>query len=174
MNASRRRLLAAMPGLALPALAPRWAQGEDAAPQPMPKLSKTESGDGGTFNEFTPQSERAVRRGDEWLMKTLRRDGSCGVDIGQPADIGCSSMVGLALLSLGNTPVEGKYSREIRQIVSFLLRTVDTMPSDDITSQVQTQLQNKIGRHAHTFFATTFLCEVLGEGYDPDPVEKAV
>jgi hypothetical protein len=127
-----------------------------------------------TFDEWTKQSEKCVEKGVEFLKKTMNRDGSCGVDIGQPADIGCSSMVGLALLSLGNTPVEGKHSREIRQIVSYLLRTVETMPSDDITSQVQTQLQNKIGRHAHTFFATTFLCEVLGEGYDPDPIEKAV
>jgi hypothetical protein len=71
-------------------------------------------------------------------------------------------MVGLTLLSLGNTPVDGSRSREIRSIVSYMLRQVENMPSDDITSQTGTQLQNKIGRHAHTFFATVFLCERSG------------
>ena len=161
-----------MPWLALPALAPSWVWGEDAAP--MPKSSKAESGDSGTFNEFTPQSERAVRRGDEWLMKTLHRDGGCGVDIGQPSDIGCSSMVGLALMAQGNTPVEGQRSREVQRIVSFLLRMVDNMPEGDITAQQGTQLQNKIGRHAHSFFAALFLSEVIGEGWDTEPVRAAL
>jgi hypothetical protein len=48
------------------------------------------------------------------------------------------------------------------------------MPSDDITNQVQTQLQNKIGRHAHSFFAATFLAEVVGEGWDVDPPREAL
>ena len=86
-------------------------------------------------------------------MKTMHRDRGCGVDIGQPTDIGCMSMVGLAMLSQGNTPVEGPWGREVQQIVNFLLRAVRIMPSDDITSAVRTQLQNKIGRHAHSFFA---------------------
>jgi hypothetical protein len=123
-----------------------------------------------TFNEFTPQSERAVSRGDDWLMKTLHRDGGCGVDIGQPTDIGCSAMVGLALMAQGNTPVEGPRSREVQRILSFILRATENMPQDDITSMMGTQLQNKIGRHAHSFFAALFLAEVIGEGWDTEPV----
>lgn len=159
MCLSRRQLLGAS-SLAL--LAPWQAWAEE---------TKTESY---SFEEWTKQSERSVGKGIDFLMKTMHRDGGCGIDIGQPPDIGCTAMVGLALLSLGNTPVEGPRSREVRSIVNYLLRQVDNMPSDDITSQVQTQLQNKIGRHAHTFFATTFLCEVVGEGYDPEPAEKAL
>jgi hypothetical protein len=48
------------------------------------------------------------------------------------------------------------------------------MPSDDITNQGQTQLQNKIGRHAHSFFAALFLAEVVGEGWDTDPAYNAL
>lgn len=138
----------------------------------MPVAKTTDAG--GAFQEFTPQSERAVRRGDEWLLKTMHRDGGCGVDIGQPSDIGCSAMVGLALLAQGNTPVEGPRSREVQRILTFLLRTVETMPEDDITSQQGTQLQNKIGRHAHSFFAALFLSEVIGEGWDAEPVRLAL
>ena len=52
----------------------------------------------------------------------MHRDGGCGVDIGQPPDIGCTAMVGLALMAQGNTPVEGPRSREVQRIVSFILR----------------------------------------------------
>lgn len=164
MQISRRRLLAASPLLFVPAGILRAA--ETGAPS---------ANSDGTFPEFTEKSDRAVKRGVEWLMKTMHRDGGCGVDIGQPSDIGCSAMVGLALLSQGNTPVEGPRSRELRQIVSFMLRTVESMPENDITAQDRTQLQNKIGRHAHSFFAALFLSQVLGEeDLDPEPVRQAL
>lgn len=153
MAFSRRMLLASTPWAL--AAAGRLAAGE---------------ADGHYFQEFTKQSEESARRGVDWLMKTMHRDGSCGIDIGQASDIGCTAMVGLALLAQGNTQVEGPKSREVRKIVGYLLRCVDNMPSDDITSATQTQLQNKIGRHAHSFFATLFLSQVMGEGYDPGTI----
>jgi hypothetical protein len=58
--------------------------------------------------------------------------------------------------------------------VQYLLRCAASMPPGDITSQVQTQLQNKIGRHAHTFFATLMLSQVIGEGWDDRPVRRAL
>jgi hypothetical protein len=126
------------------------------------------------FVEITDKSEDAVAHGTDWLMKTMHRDGGCGVDIGQPDDIGCTAMVGLALLAQGETPVEGRRSRELRQIRKYLLRSVEVMPSDDITAALRTQLQNKIGRHAHSFFAALFLSQVLGEGADDEPVRAAL
>ena len=48
------------------------------------------------------------------------------------------------------------------------------MPNDDITAQQGTQLQNKIGRHAHSFFAALFLAEVIGEGWDTEPVRNGL
>ncbi len=127
-----------------------------------------------SYTEFTPQSEKAVKRGEDWLLKVMRRDGSCGVDIGQPSDIGCSCMVGLALMAQGNTPIEGPRSREVQKILSFILRTTENMPADDITAQTGTQLQNKIGRHAHSFFAALFLAQVIGEGWDTELVREGL
>lgn len=127
-----------------------------------------------SFREVTPQSERAVRTGIEFLLKTINRDGSCGVDVGQPADIGCTSMVGLALLAQGNTPMEGPRSRELRDLRAYILRQTENMPSDDITSATGTQLQNKIGRHAHSFFASLFLSQLLGEGNNPEPIRRGL
>jgi len=171
MFASRRRFVAAasasVAAVSFPTLIGR-------AQDPAVPLPKAATGEPQTFNEFTPQSERAVARGDEWLMKTMHRDGGCGVDIGQPTDIGCSAMAGLALMAQGNTPVEGPRSREVQRIVSFILRATENMPQDDITSMTGTQLQNKIGRHAHSFFAALFLAEVIGEGWDTEPVRTGL
>ncbi len=160
MKLSRRNLLAASPLLLAPGLA-RAAELDS-------------SSDSSGFRELTEASEAAVRKGNQWLMKTMHRDGGCGVDIGQPSDIGCTAMVGLALMAQGNTPVEGEYGSRIRRIVRFMLQTVENMPTNDITSAVQTQLQNKIGRHAHSFFATLFMSQVLGEGNDPDLVRPSL
>lgn len=157
---SRRHLLAASPLLLLPA-ATHLSFGADNEPRD-------------NFREFTEKSEKSIRRGNEWLMKTMHRDGGCGVDIGQSPDIGCTAMVGLALMSQGNTPVEGPYNRELRKIVSYMLKIVENMPSDDITSATSTQLQNKIGRNAHSFFAALFLSQVMGEGLDTKVVRKAL
>ncbi|MCR9118259.1 MAG: hypothetical protein NXI22_15095 [bacterium] len=155
---SRRRLLAS--SLLLPAVT-RFGWAADSEPREK-------------FREFTEKSEKAIRRGNEWVMKTMHRDGGCGVDVGQGVDIGCTAMVGLSLLAQGNTPVEGPYNRELRKIVSYLLKVVDNMPSEDITAATSTQLQNKIGRHAHSFFAALFLSQVIGEGLDVDAVRKAL
>ena len=135
---------------------------------------ESEADDSFEFDEFTDESQRSIDQGNQWLMRAMHRDGSCGVDIGQPSDIGCTSMVGLAWLSQGNTPVEGQYARQVLHIASYLLQCVEVMPSDDITTAVGTQLQGKIGRHAHTFFATLFLSQVIGEGWDPELVRRAL
>jgi hypothetical protein len=159
MNWSRRQLLQAT-GLGCVASSYSFAQ------ESPPETKK--------FVEVTPASEQAVKRADAWLIKTMHSSGGCGVDLGQSPDIGCTAMVGLALMAQGNTPIEGLRSREIRKIVNFLLEKVENMPNDDITPEQGTQLQNKIGRHAHSFFAALFLAEVLGEGYDPEPVRNAL
>ena len=159
MRVSRRGLLLTGTGLAIHShLSPAF--GQDKEPE--------------RFVEVTKKSEESVNRGTAFLMKTIHRDGGCGIDVGQTPDIGCTAMVGLALLSQGNTPIEGPRSEEVRNITSFLMRAVDVMPSDDITSAQNTQLQRKIGRHAHSFFALLFLSQVLGEGWNPEPVLNAV
>jgi hypothetical protein len=125
-------------------------------------------------SDVTNASERAVEKASTWLIKTINQDGGCGVDVSQPSDIGCSCMTGLAFMAQGNTAVEGERRSELRRIRKFLLQQVENMPSNDITSAQGTQLQNKIGRHAHSFFAALFLSQLFGEGTNPDPVKDAL
>ena len=113
--------------------------------------------------EITDKSLEGVRKGLEWLKRTEGRKGGHGTDINQPDDIGCSAMVGLALLADGSTPSQGPNKTHLRRIVNYLIGCVEAMPNGNITSQQGTQLQNKIGRQAHTFFALLFLSQVCGE-----------
>lgn len=123
---------------------------------------------------FTKESQRAVQKGMDWLRKVVNPDGGYGVDVSQPSDIGCSCMVGLAMMADGVTPLEGERQRDLRNIRSYILKIVDNMPSDDVTSQQGSQLQNKIGRNAHTFFTALFLSQVMGEGTQTEPVKAAL
>jgi hypothetical protein len=124
--------------------------------------------------EISAGSSAAAKRGVEWLVRSLPREGAWGTDVGQPPDIGCTSLAALALLSAGNTPREGPAAREVRQAVSYLLGCTQRMPADDITASLQTQLQNKIGRHAHSFLAALLLSQVIGETPDPAGARRAL
>lgn len=166
---SRRSMLAATGALIPPAILSKSA---------LATLADNDSVDGNPdefyFEETTAAGDRAVERGVDFLLKVLNRDGSCGVDIGQAPDIGCSCMMGLALQSMGNTPIEGPRSNELRRIQSFVIQQTENMPSDDITNAQNTQLQRKIGRHAHSFFAALFLSQIVGEGSNPEPSRVAL
>jgi len=124
--------------------------------------------------ETTTASRQSAAKGTKWMLQTINRDGGCGTDVGQPSDIGCSAMVALALMSQGSTINEGPHSRELRKILNYMLRQTRQMRGDDITNQVGTQLQNKIGRHAHSFFAALFLSQVVGEDADNTEARKAL
>ena len=116
---------------------------------------------------FTPESEKSVAQALDWLQKTQNRNGGCGVDVGQASDIGTTAMVGLALMAHGTTPMEGPHQGMLKRITRYLINQTDQMPGDDITSQIGTQLQQKIGRHAHSFFAALFFSQVIGQGNNP-------
>lgn len=115
--------------------------------------------------ERTKQSVEAVNQGIKWLRATACRNGGHGTDRTQTDDIGCTAMVGLALLADGSTPNKGEHRRQLQDITRYLLGKVENMPGGNITGKTNTQLQNKIGVHAHSFFALLYLSQVIGEVY---------
>ena len=158
MKFSRRGFLASgMPLLAVPTLgvfqSKAWASG--------PRVEDKDKAE--VQLEITRESMDSVRRGLEWLKRTEGRKGGHGTDVNQPDDIGCSAMVGLALLANGSTPSQGPDKRHLKRITNYLIGCVDAMPNGNITGKKGTQLQNKIGLQAHTFFALLFLSQVCGE-----------
>ncbi len=139
------------------------------AKQPIKRSSNTE--DEATF---TAESERSVAKALEWLKKSQNGDGGCGVDIGQVSDIGTTAVVGLALMANGVTPIEGTDNGMLRRIKKYLMLQTENMPKNDITSVTSTQLQSKIGRHAHSFFTALFFSQIIGQGENPEPIRNAL
>jgi hypothetical protein len=137
-------------------------------------LARLTAWDGEEDANVTEASERGVRRGLAWLRKVFNKDGGCGVDLNQPSDIGCTCMVGLAMMAAGGTCFEGENQADLRSALRFILQRVENMPQHNITSQSGTQLQNKIGQQAHSFFAALYLSQALGEQADPKPVKEAL
>ena len=163
---ARRTLLKATPAALLMALGARVVSGS-ARPWNENESNETEA-------SFTPESERSVAKAIDWLEKAQNSDGGCGVDIGQVSDIGTTATVGLALMANGTTPIDGEHSGNLRRIKRYLMKQTENMPANDITAKTGTQLQNKIGRHAHSFFAGLFFSQIMGQGEYTDPVHNAL
>jgi len=170
MPISRRRLLAASPFVFTPA----GISAETDANIIKAEDAKDRDAEVHRFEEITEASERALERGTQFLAKTEQRNGGYGVDISTKSDIGCTAMVGLSLLARGNTALEGRHANRIRRITQFMLDKVSRMPADDITSDTSTQIQNKIGRHAHSFFAALFMSQVMGQGKSVERVQPSL
>lgn len=107
--------------------------------------------------KVTPEFERAVTRGLDYLARTQKPDGSWPTNYGE-----VSGVVGLAMLTFlahGETPGEGKYARVIPRAVDFILRH----------QQPNGLLQGPRGMspmYSHGF-ATLALAEVYGMINDP-------
>jgi len=171
MDFTRRKLLASAPAAAM------LPFGLNANPLSAfsPNNNRNENGNEKVIEAtYTKSSEKAARKGLDWLKKVANRDGGYGVDVGQTSDIGCSCMVGLAMMARGTTPIEGAHRAALRKTRAYVIKQTEKMPSNDITAQENTQLQRKIGRHAHSFFASLFLSQVMGLGTDPSIVKPAI
>ena len=139
-------LLAAAPSFAL-------AQAEG------PKLSVPKR-NLGRPHMVTAEVEAAVKRGLAYLARTQERaDGSwrSGRGYGGGYPTAMTALAGLAFLSAGNTPVEGKYSSNVCRARDFLLKTAKRNRNGLIANVSEERSQ----MHGHGF-AMLFLAEVYG------------
>ena len=126
---------------------------------------------GSSFAEFTERSEKSIRRGFEWLMKTYNRDGGCGVDIGTFSDISCSAAVGLALLSDGNSPIDGPRTDMVKKTVGYL---IDAVRESRFRISLDTQVKADLCGYADHHFAALLLSQVLGQDREIKQIQEAL
>ena len=131
----------------------------------LPKVGFSETTRDEILKERTQESIEAVRRGMKWLEDVRLPNGGYGTDIRRKDDIGCTAMVGLAKMASGHIPYQGNERLVVRDIIQYMLKKIAAMPESNITNQTSTQLQNKIGQQAHTFFALLFMSQVAGESH---------
>ena len=116
--------------------------------------------------EVTKESIASTEKGFAWLMKAMNRDGGFGVDIGAQSELGLTSIVGLAMLSEGSTPLEGTHAKALRKIRKYVVNEINSGRMRSLAKRNNTQLQRKIGHEAHSFFAALFLSQIIGSDND--------
>lgn len=124
----------------------------------------------------------AVKNGLAFLLKHQQEDGGWnqgggwrlgknggsrvdGPQVADPSDIGNTSLVMLALLRAGNSPVEGQYKEAMTKGLDFILSRVEKADANSlsITDVQGTQLQSKIGQYVDTFLTALILAELRGK-----------
>lgn len=109
-----------------------------------------------------PEVDRAVNRGLEYLVSQQLKNGSIGKD--ENTQVATTAFSGMAFLSEGSTPREGKYSKNLKGCVNFIL---DKQKANGLLSD---------GSHA-TYehgFALLFLCEVYGQSEKDADIKDAI
>lgn len=115
----------------------------------------------------------SIEKGLDWIARAQQDNGGWGAGSHQrqnimdphavKADPATTAMVSMALLRSGNTLTAGKYAKQLERGLNFLLLAVETTPSQstNITSEVNTQIQSKLGGNIDVILTAQFLTSVL-------------
>ena len=121
----------------------------------------------------TETVEIAVKNGLSWMGKAQNIDGGWGSgshyrqDIRDPhavqSDPATTSLVAMAMLRTENTLEKGEDSKNLKESLEFLLKTVETCPDNQpyLTTQQNTQAQTKLGRNIDVILTAQFLTNIL-------------
>jgi hypothetical protein len=105
----------------------------------------------------TKEIQEAIDRGLRWLARNQANDGSWRNSGGYgsyPAAM--TGLAGMAFIASGSTPTRGKYWREVRQSVDFLLKNAD--PQNGVISVPQEEGRSMYGHG----FGMLYLASVFG------------
>lgn len=126
------------------------------------------------LEEFTDASRAAIKKGTAWLIKAINRDGGAGLDIGGNSDVACTAVVGVALLSQGQTALEGEHRSRQKQLANFLLKRVEKMGVNGSLQNTRSQIEGDLGPYATHFFSTICLSQMMGESMNVERYRRAV
>ncbi|MBI3097055.1 MAG: terpene cyclase/mutase family protein [Planctomycetes bacterium] len=120
---------------------------------PQDSTSTTRPPDTPDFVEITPAALQATERALAFLASQQSRNGSFGTQY----PVAVTSLSGLAFLSHGNQPGQGRYGEQVRLAIRYLV--FDCAPSRGGFITEPGQGQSRMHGHG---FATLFLAEVWG------------
>lgn len=159
MRVFRTIRAAVLGGLLLgPGILPRQACAEEARDASL----STTGGSGPLPDEITPDLQRRVKRGLDWLSKSVSNENAMNAVGVDPTAI--MALAGIAFVADGNLPNNGPYGREVDRILDFILH--NCQESGLIASPAYASPMYGHG------FATLFLAEVYGMSPRPDLKEK--
>ena len=127
-----------------------------------------------SFRYKTPEkTSLSMTKGLNWIVTAQNQDGGWGAgshsrqDVidphAVPSDPATTSMVAMALLRSGTTLKSGIYSQQLRRALNYLLNAVETSSASslNITNQVGTQIQIKLGQNIDVILTSQFLSNIL-------------
>lgn len=127
-----------------------------------------------SFRYKTPEkTSLSITKGLNWIVTAQNQDGGWGAgshsrqDVidphAVPSDPATTSMVAMALLRSGTTLKSGMYSQQLRRALNYLLNAVETSSASslNITNQVGTQIQIKLGQNIDVILTSQFLSNIL-------------
>jgi hypothetical protein len=107
------------------------------------------------FPEITKEQEEAVTKGLDWLAKYQYSSGG----IGATCQTAFTGLAGLAFLANNSTPYRGKYAKNVRQCLKFILRSTDRRSG--FINETSSRGLGGSGMHGHGY-ALWFLAELYG------------
>ncbi|MFP4026836.1 MAG: prenyltransferase/squalene oxidase repeat-containing protein [Candidatus Brocadiia bacterium] len=116
---------------------------------------------------ITPETKAAIDRGMSYLARTQSRNGSWraqgafSTQTGYPCVM--TSLAGLALAAGGNTPIEGKYAKRVRQAADYILKRANR------TGLIAGMRNTSRPMYGHGF-SMLFLAEIYG--MEPNPTRQ--
>ena len=133
-----------------------------------------EESSSGSFAYKTPAKVAAsIDKGLTWVMRAQHPSGGWGAgsharqDVMDPhavqPDPATTSMVAMALLRTGTTLNSGLYSQQLKGALNYILDMVEKADpqSNNITDQIGTQIQIKLGQNIDVIMASQFLSNLL-------------
>ncbi len=152
-------LLAA--GLALPAPLPAAPGDREGKSGPAPESA------GAPEDRITPEHQKAIDRGLEWLGKRQNTDGSFEAGAGVQGQTAVTSLATLAFLGAGHGLRHGPWRGTVRRAVRWLL---DAQANSSFKGYVSFRGDDLSKMHGHGF-ATLALAEAYGTAASPDEKE---
>ena len=153
---SRRRMLLTSAGLGMCTLAAHRTTAEEDVSSSPAKLRPEPKRAGAEL--ITSETQRAIQRGLEFLarkqIKSGRGAGSFGTS-GYASGVAVCSLSGLAFMSAGSAPGEGRYSKYVDRCIEFIVKSTQD------TGFISAPGQSNDQMYGHGL-ATLFLAEVYG------------
>lgn len=110
--------------------------------------------------ELSKEGKKAASAGINWLLQAQNEDGSWGEDAKCEAEVACTAMSGLALLSSGETGRDGKHRAAVAKAVRWIAKRA--LASGQQLRGAPSSIETYLGQHIGDYLACAFLAEALG------------
>lgn len=135
------------------------------------KLEPDRSSESSHPSELTPKARVVVEKGIAWLAKEQRDSSGSWPSKPPRYKMSISALAGLALLAHGDTADTGRYTKNVRKLVKWILRSQEEYAARNpaLAGLIFDRLEDSLDdrpMHGHGF-ALLFLAEAYGNTRDP-------